>query len=330
MFPFGVRAKTLTAFYRQLATMYDAGLSITRSLDTLMAQPGSSQLKKALREMRASIGDGATLAEAFAEQSSVFPEMHASIIAAGEIGGSLHISLTSLADLLERTIAFRRKLISGLIYPLLLIHAAVAIILIARTIAESTKEMFTSNPIWMLVGLYGAVFVFAVLRKVLPAMALVATALEQILVAMPIVGKLWLNAKLARFTCFLATMHRAGLPIMDALEAAGKSSGSRLVDRAARYVASQVREGETLTEALESSRFFPPMLVNMVATGEEGGKMDEMLDKISDYYQGQAETALDALTKIVPFAIYICVAIYMASLIIGAYTQLFSRTGVIR
>ena len=328
MFPFGVSAKTLAMCYRQLATMHGAGVPIGRALDTLTAQPGSGRLKRALSSIQATVTGGATLADAFGRQTRVFPSMHVSIIAAGEASGNLEESLQSLANLVERGMMLRRKLVSGLVYPFLLFHAIAVIPAVVRLLFPSTQSVFPVDPLMPLLVLYGALLGVFLACKILGAVGAVISILEAVLLVLPVLGGIWRKITLARFSRFLATLVRSGLPILQSIGTSAEASGSRALRRAAHRTASRVEGGESLSEAFQCSRLFDPMFVNMVATGEESGRLDEMLDKVAEYSEGQAETAIEALLKIVPLVIYLAVAAYAAMAIIGAFTKLYSFAGI--
>ena len=328
MFPFGVSAKSLAMFYRQMATLHGSGVPLGRSLDTLLAQHGNRRLRRGLVQVRRDIAGGATLADAFAGQRGVFPKMHAAIIAAGESSGNLAESLQGLAALVERGIAMRRKITSGLVYPFLLFHAIAIIPAAVRAFVPSTAAVFPVDPLPHLAGLYAVLLGLFVVAKLLRAVSVVVTVLEWVLLALPVLGGIWRKVALARFSRFFATLYRSGLPILRCIEAAGEASGSRALCRAATQAADRVHGGASLEEAFQCSRLFNPMFVNMVATGEESGSLDEMLDKVAEYHESQAELGIETLMKLAPLAVYLAVAAYAAITIIGAFGRLYSAVGL--
>jgi len=323
MFPFGISGKTLAVLYRQLATMDEAGLSITRSFDTLIRQH-RGRLKRVLTAMRDSVVGGSTLTEAFAKHPDIFSQMHVSIIGAGEASGSLSRSLETLADLMERRTAVTRRLFSGLVYPLLLLHVAAVVPRAAKYFFPDVGKVLTIDPLPGLIGFYCVVAAGLLVCKMLRGLDVLILVLERILLFVPVLGRIWHKVVLARFALFMGSLYRAGLPMTEAIDTAGKACGSRAIGRAASNIVSEIEGGTPLGEAFESNRLFPPLFVAMVTTGEETGDTDKTMAKMAEYNQAEAETAIDALLKIAPIFIFLAIAVYLGLAVITGFTRIYS------
>ncbi len=328
MFPFGPSAKSLAMFYRQFATLYGSGVPISRSLDVLDRQVKAGAIRRAVAGIKSDVAGGDTLADAFAKQPRAFPKMHVAVIAAGEHSGNLEQSLVGLAELVERRMAMRRRIISALIYPFLLFNAIALIPAGARAFFPATQNVFPIDPLPLLVEFYVVLIGVFLAAKLVGAMGVLKSLGEGVLLLVPFIGGIWRKVTLARFSRLFATLYRSGLSVTKCIESAGEASGSIALDRAAARASERVHAGDALQEAFGRSRLFNAMFVNMVATGEESGNLDEMLDKVAEYHEGQAELAIEALVKIVPLAIYLAVAACAAVTIIGAFKKLYSEAGL--
>ena len=291
----GLSAQDLALLTRQLATLVQAALPIEEALGAAAAQAGSARIQAMLLAVRARVLEGHSLAEGLKAFPAAFPELYRATVAAGEHAGHLGPVLERLADYTEQRQQSRQKIQLALLYPLILMIASLAIVgfLLGYVVPDVVRVFIDSGQTlpaltrgliavsdavrawgWLLVPLLGGAL-FA-LRRALRDEAL-RLRWHRLLLRLPLIGGLLRTAECARFASTLAILTRSGVPLVEALDIAGQVIGNRLIRGEVREAARKVREGGSLTRALEATRQFPPMMLHMIASGERSGELDQML-----------------------------------------------------
>lgn len=310
-----VSGRDLVVFTRQLSTMIDAGLPLVRSLDILATQQANAKFKKILTEVKETVEGGSTFADAIAKHPKPFDALYVNLVRAGEAGGVLDVILQRLASYLEKMESIKRKIKGAMIYPSVVVTVAIIVlsivlIFVVPTFAEMFKDMGTTLPALtqMVVDVSG--FLKSNIVYVLIAFAALFFALgflykrsekgrkmlDAYLLKIWLVGDLILKTVIARFCRTLATLTAGGIPILEGLEITARASGNKITEEAILEARKGISEGETLAEPLSRRpKIFPPMVVQMIDVGEQTGALDEMLNKIADFYEDEVDTAVAAL-----------------------------------
>lgn len=310
-----VNIKELAVFCRQFSTMVDAGLSLVACLSILIEQTYNPKLKAALQGIYQKIQEGETLSQAMNRYLNIFPEIMISMVETGEVGGVLDKMLYRLATHLEKEHKLNERIKSALVYPLVVISMALAAVAFILTFVLPTfMKMFDNMNVdlpfstRMLVDLSGFITNYGVWLAAM--LALVSYGLlvlkrqtkyrlviDQLLFVLPVFGLLWRKVAIARFSRTLSTLVRGGVPIITAIEVVKKTSGNLSMVRALTTAQNSIREGMGLAAPLGSSKVFTPMVIQMIAIGEETGELDTMLEKIADFYDSEVEDIVNRLSS---------------------------------
>jgi type IV pilus assembly protein PilC len=345
-----VKADELTVMTRQFSTMVSSGMSMLRALYVLEEQQENTKLKDAVSQVRKDVEAGLALSDALGRHPDIFNELYVAMVAAGETGGILEETLKRVADQLEKDASLRRQIKSAMVYPIVIFSFA-GIVVIA------------------LVAFLVPVFegVFKDFGGKLPAITQVTVTFSHLITRQPyiIIGvvvaivwgfRRWKNSKrgkeqwdriklrfpfkigdvvqkvaLARFARTYSALIGAGVPMLEAIEITGRTSGNIVVENAMHAVHESVRNGGTIAAPMrEEPDAFPGMVVQMVAVGEETGALDSMLAKIADFYEDEVEAAVKALTSILEPIMIILVGGIVGFVVIAMYLPLFKVYDQIR
>lgn len=291
----GISAAELALLTRQLATLVQAALPIEEALGAAAAQAGSARIQAMLLSVRARVLEGHSLAEALKAFPAAFPELYRATVAAGEHAGHLGPVLERLADYTEQRQQSRQKIQLALLYPMILMIASLAIVGfllgyvvpdVVRVFIDSGQELPTltrgliavSDGVrdWGWLALLLLIAALFAARRALRDEAL-RLRWHRLLLRLPLLGGLLRTTECARFASTLAILTRSGVPLVEALGIASQVIGNRLIRGEVREAARKVREGGSLTRALEATGQFPPMMLHMIASGERSGELDQML-----------------------------------------------------
>lgn len=337
-----VKLKDLAVMSRQLATMIDSGLSLLRALSILAEQTESKPLAKILAQVRGDVETGAALSVAFAKHPRTFPPLMINMVRAGEVGGFLDQTLLSIADNFEAEVRLRGKVKSALTYPVVvLVIAIIAVIAMLLFIVPIFQDMFSSMggklpaPTQFLVWLSGVLKVSIIPLIVVGVLfsvwwgrhkndRAIREKMDPIKLRIPVFGGLNQKIAVSRFTRNFGTMLRAGVPLLQALEIVGEAAGNVVVERAAKDVQEAVRHGHSLAGPLSRHKIFPPMVVQMMAVGEDTGALDTMLGKVADFYDEEVEATTEALTSMIEPVMIGIVGAIVGSMVIALYMPMFS------
>lgn len=312
----GVRAKQLMQFTRQLSTLVDAGLPIVRSVRILESQLRPGVLKNTLMDVSDDIEGGATFSEALAKHPKVFDRLYVNMVRAGEAGGVLDVILQRLADFKEKSQRLKKRIISAMIYPCVVITIAGLILTgIMVFIVPRFQEMFEDFGVELpqltqtLIRISHWVRMNYLFLILTPVIFLVAVKLirksrggryvvDLVKMRIPIFGQIVRKSAISRFCRTLGTLIASGVPILEALNIVRDTTGNEVVARAVSRVHDSIREGETVAEPLRQSRVCDEMVVNMVDVGEETGDLDKMLIKVADAYDEDVDNMVASMVSL--------------------------------
>lgn len=337
-----VKLKDLSVMARQMSTMIGAGLSLLRTLHILSEQTDNKTLAKVLTEVRGDIETGGTLSQAFGKHRGVFPPLMIHLIAAGETGGFLDDALDAVATAFEKEVKLKSTVQSAMAYPIVVVGMAiVAVIAMIWFIVPIFEGMFadlggalplptqilvtiSANMVWLGPLLFVAAIAFSVWWGKNKHAPEVRAVLDPALLKLPVFGELLRKIALARFTRNFSALLKAGVPIVLALQVVGEISGNSVILQASNRIADAVREGRPVAEQLAQEPVFPPMVVQMVAVGEDAGSMELMLSKIADSYDSDIESTTAQMTSIIEPILIAGVGALIGGMIIALYMPVFS------
>jgi type IV pilus assembly protein PilC len=340
-----IKLKEVAVFSRQFATMINSGLTLLRSLSILAEQTSNKELARIVGEVRRDVERGSSLSVALAKHPKAFSRLYVAMVRSGEMGGSLDTVLLRLATTIEKQVELRRKVKSAMTYPIV-VGIIVLLILIAMLIfvVPMFKGMYADLnaklplPTLILLTMSNIIKRFFPLVLVAAGFGVwslkryVATPggrrrLDAFKLKAPVFGQLAHKSALARFSRSLAALVRAGVPILDALEIVAETAGNTILAEAAADTQAAVKSGESLARPLEAHPVFPPMVVQMIAVGEETGALDELLEKIADFYDSEVEATVDALTSLIEPLLIVVMGISVGGMVIALYMPMFSIIG---
>lgn len=337
-----VSLKDLAVMTRQMATMISAGLSLLRALSILAEQSENKELAKVIGHVRNDVEAGVSLSDAMGRSPDVFPPLMVNMIRAGEIGGFLESSLLSVASNYEAEVKLRGQIKSAMTYPVVVFcMAIVAVIGMLLFIVPIFEQMFKDlggalpAPTQFLVLLSG------LMKFIVPAMVVflvvfsvwwrkhkddeaVRSRLDPLKLKIPVFGPLFQKVAISRFTRNFGTMMGAGVPILQALSIVGETSGNWVIERAVKDVQESVRSGQSLSGPLAQHPVFPPMVVQMIATGEDAGALEIMLAKISEFYDQEVEATTEQLTSLIEPLMIGVIGVLIGGMVIALYMPMFS------
>jgi type IV pilus assembly protein PilC len=343
-----VGLKDLAVMSRQFATMINSGLSLLRALSILSEQTENAALARTLAEVRNAVESGQALSTALARHPRVFPPLMVNMTRAGEVGGFLDSVLLQVAANFESEVKLRGKIKSAMTYPVVVFCIAIfAVVGMLLFIVPIFAKMFSDlggelpAPTKVLVFLSGAMRLGAPVLLVLGVVGAIAWSrvkhservrriVDPAKLRVPVFGALFQKVALSRFTRNLGTMLRSGVPILQSLEIVGDTAGNVVLRDAAHAVEESVRRGESLAEPLAQHKVFPPMVVQMLAVGEDTGAMDTMLHKIADFYDDEVEATTEALTSLIEPLMIAVLGGLIGAMIIALYMPIFSVFDLIK
>ncbi|MDQ1696993.1 MAG: type pilus assembly protein PilC [Frankiaceae bacterium] len=336
-----VKLKDLAVFSRQFATMINSGLSLLRALTILTEQTDNKTLAGVIADVRNEVETGSSLSSAMGKHPDVFPPLMVNMTKAGEVGGFLDSVLLQIAANYESEVKLRSKIKAAMTYPtVVLCIAALAVIGMLLFIVPTFAKMFKDlggtlpAPTRLLVTAshilrYGfpflilaAVVGFVIWNKV-KRTERVRNVVDPMKLKFPVFGPLFQKVALSRFSRNLGTMMHSGVPILQALDIVADTTGNVVLARAVRDVQDSVRQGESITAPLKRHEVFPPMVVQMMAVGEDTGALDTMLHKIAEFYDQEVEATTEALTSLIEPLMIAALGGIVGSMIIALYMPIF-------
>lgn len=335
LFPKRVSGADLSLFTRQLASLFNAGLNMARSLDTLIDHCENPTLKSVLSSVRQGVQGGSTLWESMGEHPHVFDELYVSLVRAGEASGQLGTVLERLADTLEVQEEQKSRIKSALAYPTLLIVAGfsavifILVFLVPRfskifkslnrplpvptRILLNVQSFVTQNGLWLLVGIVAVVALIRMWGKTETG----GFFIDRMRMKVPLLGSLIHKDAISRFCRTLATLVKGGVPILTSFEVAERAVGNKVIERAIVQVRDAVRGGESLAGPLRATSVFPGLVTNMIAVGEETGNLDEMLNRVADAYDAEVANRMRQLISLVEPVVIIVMGAIIGTIVLS-------------
>ncbi len=336
-----IRAEDFLVFNQQFNTLIKAGLPILKALDLLAERAAAPKLRPILMDVRDRVRNGALLSEALGAQGSFHP-VYVTVISAGERSGDLPGVLEQYIAYLRTSTSFRNKLITTMIYPVVLIVFACAVVTYfvvyaMPQFAELYRELDVSLP-WatrilleIAEPLRSYFIVFVVVMAIVLAALFVwtrsergAVALDRFKPKVPIMGDIWLKAQIAQSVRTLSTLLGGGSPLVPALHTAASVIGNRLISNSIRESAERVKEGRSLHASLAETGLIPGLALEMIEVGEASGALTPMLASLADFYEEEVGTRLQRALSYVPIVILIVMAIVVGFIVISIYLPMFS------
>lgn len=342
-----VNLEKFLIFNQQFVTLVRAGLPILKGLDLLADKLTDAKLGPYIRNVRDEVKTGTGLSDAFAHQG-VFPPIYVSSVLAGEKSGALTEVLDRYIGYQRLTLALRKKLTASLIYPAVLICLVILLIsflvtYVVPNFAELYRSMNAKLPapteILIAVGTTARSYVLGGAAVLLLAIIGIYVwsrrdASQETIDAwkkgLPIFGSMWVKYQVAQFARVLGTLLTGGIPLVPALETAGRSLGTVLLRKALDRVAVLVREGKSLSEALTTTRMFPELAIDMMQVGESTGALPQMLTSVAEFYEEDVSTRMTAVLSMIEPAIMIFMGIFVAFVLVALYLPIFSLADSIR
>jgi len=343
-----VKLRDLSIFYRQFATMINAGVSLIRCLDVLEQQTSSPRLKELIRDIEGEIEGGATLSRAMTKYPRVFSNLATGLVRAGEVGGVLDETLQRLAAFTEKDMDLRRKIKSAMTYPVLVMIVAVGIVtflvtfILPKFIALFTelgmKEEDFPLPTLMLMKVSNFatskwyIMIAIIVALVIAINRIKATKIgkryyDMLVLRVPVFGSLNHKVAVSRFARTLSTLLSSGVPILQAMETVAGTVGNDMISDAILASRASIREGDTIADPLATSKMFPPMVVQMITIGEETGQLDSMLEKVADFYEAEVDASLESLTAALEPVLIVFLGFVVGFIVISMFLPLIAIIG---
>lgn len=338
-----VSIQDVAVFSRQMAAMISAGVPVTRALATLAKQTTNPTLAAAIVDISENVESGMPLSDAFALYPKIFDDLFVAMIATGEVGGILEQSLISLANQLQKNKALKDNIKSAVSYPknigifaIILLIAMLAFMVpifqkmipaktelngLTQFIFNASTSLRTQWYLWILV----AVVLIVALRFIIKS-KFAHNFWEKNKLHMPLIGDFITKMVIARFCRTLATLLAGGVTAVEALQSAGPTSGSDLIRDAVDNAISDIEEGKSISDSLDKSGLFPPMVTGMIAIGEEAGTLPELLDKVAEFYEEDVEATSRNLGSIIEPIALIGIGGLVGAMLISLYLPIFTAS----
>jgi type IV pilus assembly protein PilC len=344
----GVKIKDLAIFTRQFATMINAGLPLVQSLNILAQQTENKALKEVVKQVVYDVEAGNTLADAFRKHPKAYPDLYVNMVAAGEAGGILDTILLRLATFLEKNDALVRKVKGAMVYPAVIVSVAViAIAVLLIFVIPTFESMFASVdmelpfPTQVVIGASNILIQWwwaLILGLVVGGLGFrqyYSTVdgrrrIDGSLLRAPVVGDLLRKSAVSRFTRTLGTLISSGVSILDGLEITAKTAGNRVIHDAVMQSRASIAGGETIAGPLQASNVFPPMVISMIAVGEQTGGLDDMLSKIADFYDSEVDVAVSALLSLMEPIMIVVLGVVVGGMVVAMYLPIFDMVNAVQ
>ncbi|MBW7932642.1 MAG: type II secretion system F family protein [Gemmatimonadaceae bacterium] len=343
-----IAMRDIVIFTRQFSTMINSGLPLVQALDILSKQTENKALAAVTRQVVFDVESGHTVADALAKHPNAFTDLYVNMVAAGEAGGILDTILMRLATFMEKNDALVRKVKGAMIYPgVIMSVAGIAIVVLLIFVIPVFQSMFASVGLalplptrivinmseflqgyWWMVGL-GAFGGYKGIQKwyATPDGKL---KLDKLMLQMPVLGDVLRKSAVSRFTRTLGTLISSGVSILDGLEITAKTAGNRVIQDAIMASRSSIAGGDTISAPLAKSNVFPPMVISMIAVGEQTGGLDEMLSKIADFYDEEVDAAVSGLLALMEPIMIVFLGVVVGGMVVAMYLPIFDMINAVQ
>ncbi|MFA6166097.1 MAG: type II secretion system F family protein [Gemmatimonadaceae bacterium] len=343
-----IAMRDVVIFTRQFSTMINSGLPLVQALDILSKQTENKSLAAVTRQVVFDVESGHTVADALAKHPNAFTDLYVNMVAAGEAGGILDTILMRLATFMEKNDALVRKVKGAMIYPgVIMSVAGICIVVLLIFVIPVFQSMFASVGLalplptrvvimmsdfltgyWWAVG-GGAFIGYKSIQKwyKTPDGKL---ALDKLMLKMPVLGDVIRKSAVSRFTRTLGTLISSGVSILDGLEITAKTSGNRVIQDAIMASRASIAGGDTISAPLAKSNVFPPMVISMIAVGEQTGGLDEMLSKIADFYDEEVDAAVGGLLALMEPIMIVFLGVVVGGMVVAMYLPIFDMINAVQ
>jgi type IV pilus assembly protein PilC len=343
-----VKAKDISVFTRQLATMMRAGVPLLQSFDIVARGASNPRVTKLLNDIRGDVETGTSLSQAFRKHPLYFDALYCNLVEAGESAGILETLLDRLATYQEKTLAIKQKIKGALTYPIAVMVVAFAVLTVIMIwVVPSFKEVFTSFGAdlpaptlmviaiseffvaywWLIFGVIGfGLYFFLQAWRRSPR---VQMFMDRFLLRIPVFGPLIFKSAVARWARTLSTMFAAGVPLVEALDSVGGASGNAVFMEATEKIQKEVSTGTSLTVAMQAVNIFPVMVLQLASIGEESGSLDDMLAKAADIYEEEVDEIVKALSSLMEPIIIVVLGTLIGGIVVAMYLPIFKLGQVV-
>lgn len=343
-----ITTQDITVFTRQMATMMKAGLPLIQAFDLVAKGSTNATMATLLGNVRNDIEQGMSMADAFAKHPKYFDKFYSNLVRAGETGGVLEYLLDKLATYKEKTESIKKKVKSALTYPIaILVVAVVLIIVMMMFVLPEFGKVYDSMGV-PLPGLtqfmmnisnffvsYGWLVIIALVGSVVGLIQIVRRSYDlqkkrdALLLKMPIFGDIVRKATIARWARTTATLFQAGVPLVEVLDSVAGAAGNIIYEEATREIRQKVNQGISLTAGIQATDLFPNMMVQMASIGEESGSLDDMLNKVAEFYEDEVDSAVSQLSSLMEPIIMVVLGGIVGVILVAMYLPLFNLGNVV-
>jgi len=343
-----IKTRDVVIFTRQFSTMINSGLPLVQALTILAEQTDNKALAEVTRKVVFDVESGNTVADALSKHPRAFTNLYVNMVAAGEAGGILDTILMRLATFLEKNDALVRKVKGAMIYPAVIMSvAAIAVVTLLIFVIPVFESMFSSVGLamplptriligasrflksywWMLlaIGVVGG-YMF----KKYYASSNGKLVIDRLLLKMPVLGDVLRKSAVSRFTRTLGTLISSGVSILEGLEITAKTAGNRVIQDAIMQSRTSIAGGDTIAQPLQKSKVFPPMVISMIAVGEQTGGLDEMLSKIADFYDEEVDAAVSNLLSLLEPIMIVVLGVVVGGMVVAMYLPIFDMINAVQ
>ena len=342
-----IRLKELSVFTRQISAMLSAGMPLVQTLCAMESQTGDKNFKGVITGIRSRVEGGTMYSEALAFYPSVFDELYISMMRAGEVGGILPDTCARVAEFLESSNKLRAKVKSSMMYPTVVIIVSLSlatalIMFVVPVFAEMFSGFGAGLPsltqglldfshlltsYWYLAAvliaglIYGFKYIYKTDRG--------HYKIDEIKLRFPILGELATKVAVSRFASTFAQLLHSGVQIMESLEIVGLATGNRVIGDSLIDAKKVIEEGQPLSAALEPNKFYPRMLIHMLIAGEQTGQVDEMMDKVAEFYESEVETMVSGLTSMIEPLLMVFIGGIIGTIVVAMFLPIFKMSEIV-
>jgi type IV pilus assembly protein PilC len=343
-----IKMRDVVIFTRQFSTMINSGLPLVQALTILAEQTDNKSLAEVTKKVVFDVESGNTVADALSKHPKAFTNLYVNMVAAGEAGGILDTILMRLATFLEKNDALVRKVKGAMIYPAVIMTvAALCIIVLLLFVIPVFESMFASvgqalplptrivigasrflKSYWWVVGA-AAVGLFFLFKRYY-ASSSGKLVIDRLMLRMPVLGDVLRKSAVSRFTRTLGTLISSGVSILEGLEITAKTAGNRVIQDAIMQSRASIAGGDTIAQPLQKSKVFPPMVISMIAVGEQTGGLDEMLSKIADFYDEEVDAAVSNLLSLLEPIMIVFLGVVVGGMVVAMYLPIFDMINAVQ
>jgi type IV pilus assembly protein PilC len=343
-----IKTRDVVIFTRQFSTMINSGLPLVQALTILAEQTDNKALAEVTRKVVFDVESGNTVADALSKHPRAFSNLYVNMVAAGEAGGILDTILMRLATFLEKNDALVRKVKGAMIYPTVIMSVAgIAVVVLLIFVIPVFAGMFASGGMalplptriviaasgflksyWWVIG--GVGITAGYLGKKYYATSSGKLVVDRFMLRVPVLGDVLRKSAVSRFTRTLGTLISSGVSILEGLEITAKTAGNRVIQDAIMLSRSSIAGGDTIAQPLQKSKVFPPMVISMIAVGEQTGGLDEMLSKIADFYDEEVDAAVSNLLSLLEPIMIVFLGVVVGGMVVAMYLPIFDMVNAVQ